>query len=227
MAILNTQDKGYTVAALVELYKIGETIDSFKEKKEAATARIAETFMTIYHAKGMTRETAKGELAAIVKAVAVKLDVEELPESDLAGCWRQYKSDTLKALDLTADDTAVRKEHTTMSALKKFILSRGILDRFHAAAKAFKENARKVKDVKARDAHLKRLDGICEAAMRDLAQYAEKHAIPLVSTRGADAKPAKPAKDRTRTKRKDAPIIKDAAKDAPAQDGALDIRDAV
>lgn len=191
--------KAQTVNALIGLAQLSDVMSGPREDAKKLTAVLSTTFITAYHEDGMTELQLKAWCESVLVAVRKRMKEPNLKEGELASAWRQYKSDTLKAIRMTADDEAVRLTHTTMSALKKFIGSGSTIGQLNEMMAAFTYHVKKgTKESK--PVHLKFADDTLEVAMKAIAAYAEKHAISLV-------KPPKASKEDA-----EAPMVAEATK---------------
>lgn len=176
---MNTQTKTKAVDALVILSNIRDTVAPMKEQASKATKALSEVFIAVLHTPKMNATKFDVEMAAIVKATAVKLGLDTIKEGQLHSSWRQYKSDVRKCICQTMERPKARAALRTMSAVKKFILSQGKTDKLAAQIRAFKKNADKVKDLAKKNAHNEWLSQFVDKALADLKAYADKHAISL------------------------------------------------
>ena len=215
--MINTNLKTKTVNALLALHKIGEAMQGPREAAKAETAILSSTFLTMLHASGATETNIKASCKAIFEAVKVKLGNPDMPEGELAGAWRQYKSDTCKAARLTELEPKVRATLTTMSAVKKFIGTANDLGVLVAMVQAFTYHSRKMAN---KEVHATYLAELLKTTATNLRDYAEKFNVSLVAPpkNGEKEQPiikaaTKPAKKRD--KKKAAPMA-DIAEQLPA-----------
>jgi hypothetical protein len=196
---MTTKQKAAAVNALVGLAQIADAISGPREAAKELTAVLSETFINMYHDAEISELQVKANCEAILNGARKAMNNPKMKEGELASAWRQYKSDTIKAIKMSAENPEIRLTHTTMSALKKFIGTGSTIGQLVEMMQAYTYHVKKGAEVN-KPAHLKFADDTLEAAMAAIAAYAEKHAISLV-------KPPKAAKEG------DAPMV--AAATAP------------
>ncbi len=118
---LSTKTRIATIDALVGLAQLHDAMSGPREDAKKLTAVLSTTFIAMFHDAEITELQLKAQCESILGAVRVKMNNKELKEGELASAWRQYKSDTLKAIRMSAGEVDIRKTITTMSALKKYI----------------------------------------------------------------------------------------------------------
>ena len=170
MYTLSDNQKTALVTAMLHLSELKDAAGDIRDAAKDDKALLSTFFMDVYHSDGAKPDHIDKLCDSLMMAARTKANNPELKQGDIGGAFTQYKSDVKKALTLTEDEPAKRKEHPNMHNLKQFITGNSegpaaTVAKLKALISTTRDTYKGADNKKAREVAMAKLDVIYRAAL--------------------------------------------------------------